>query len=72
MQDRLEKERVDAKNTVEEYVYEMRNKLSNELEDYMQEDVSVECYYCLVQWKGRTRVRFMVDGLTLADYYCEK
>nr|AYH91695.1 heat shock protein 70 [Pomacea canaliculata] len=38
MQDRLEKERVDAKNTVEEYVYEMRNKLSNELEDYMQED----------------------------------
>lgn len=41
MQDRLEKERADAKNAVEEYVYEMRDKLGNALEPFMQEDVSV-------------------------------
>lgn len=41
MQDRLEKERADAKNAVEEYVYEMRDKLCNALEPFMQEDVSV-------------------------------
>lgn len=40
MQDRLEKERADAKNTVEEYVYDMRNKLCNEYEAYMKEEVS--------------------------------
>ncbi|XP_076467430.1 heat shock 70 kDa protein 4-like [Babylonia areolata] len=38
MQDRLEKERADAKNSVEEYVYEMRDKLSNEYEQYMKEE----------------------------------
>ena len=40
MQDRLEKERADAKNTVEEYVYDMRSKLCNEYEAYMKEEVS--------------------------------
>jgi hypothetical protein len=40
MQDRLEKEKADAKNAVEEYVYEMRNKLCEQYEAYMQEDVS--------------------------------
>ncbi|KAK7096985.1 heat shock 70 kDa protein 4-like [Littorina saxatilis] len=38
MQDRLEKERADAKNSVEEYVYDMRDKLGNEYEDYMLEE----------------------------------
>ena len=37
--DRLEKERADSKNAVEEYVYEMRDKLYNELEPYIKEDV---------------------------------
>lgn len=38
MQDKLEKERADAKNAVEEYVYEMRNKLSSEVGQYMKEE----------------------------------
>jgi heat shock protein 4 len=41
MQDKLEKERNDAKNAVEEYVYEMRDKLSGEYEKFVNEDVSV-------------------------------
>ena len=41
MQDKLEKERNDAKNAVEEYVYEMRDKLSGEYEKFVSEDVSM-------------------------------
>lgn len=35
--DRLEKERADAKNAVEEYVYEMRSRLSEALEPFLRE-----------------------------------
>ncbi|MGH0149811.1 UNVERIFIED_CONTAM: hypothetical protein FKN15_016085 [Acipenser sinensis] len=38
MQDKLEKERNDAKNNVEEYVYEMRDKLSGLLEKFVGDD----------------------------------
>ncbi|MEE6511086.1 hypothetical protein FKM82_017393, partial [Ascaphus truei] len=38
MQDKLEKERIDAKNTVEEYVYEMRDKLCGIYEKFVNED----------------------------------
>lgn len=38
-QDRQEKERMDSKNAVEEYVYEMRDKLSTELEPFIKEAV---------------------------------
>ncbi|XP_071088579.1 heat shock 70 kDa protein 4-like [Haliotis cracherodii] len=38
MQDKLEKERADSKNAVEEYVYEMREKLSTTLEEYAKEE----------------------------------
>uniref|UniRef100_A0A672QVT9 Heat shock protein 4a n=1 Tax=Sinocyclocheilus grahami TaxID=75366 RepID=A0A672QVT9_SINGR len=38
MQDKLEKERNDAKNYVEEYVYEMRDKLHGVLENFVSED----------------------------------
>ncbi|KAK0043028.1 heat shock 70 kDa protein 4 [Biomphalaria pfeifferi] len=38
MQDRLEKERADAKNAVEEYVYEMREKLFTVYEPFITED----------------------------------
>lgn len=41
MQDKLEKERNDAKNAVEEYVYEMRDKLSGEYEKFVSEAVSM-------------------------------
>ncbi|CAK6957269.1 heat shock 70 kDa protein 4a [Scomber scombrus] len=37
MQDKLEKERNDAKNYVEEYVYEMRDKLHGSLEKFVNE-----------------------------------
>lgn len=37
MQDRLEKERCDAKNAVEEYVYDMRDKLCGPYEDFCKE-----------------------------------
>lgn len=42
MQDKLEKERNDAKNNVEEYVYEMRDKLHGMLEKFVSETVSEE------------------------------
>merc|ERR1719376_1091378 len=35
--DKQERDRVNAKNTVEEYVYEMREKLSTSLEDFISE-----------------------------------
>ncbi|XP_018421128.1 PREDICTED: heat shock 70 kDa protein 4 [Nanorana parkeri] len=38
MQDKLEKERNDAKNAVEEYVYEMRDKLCGIYEKFVNED----------------------------------
>lgn len=41
MQDKLEKERNDAKNNVEEYVYEMRDKLHGILEKFVNEAVSM-------------------------------
>lgn len=40
MQDKLEKERNDAKNNVEEYVYDMRDKLHGILEKFVNEAVS--------------------------------
>ena len=40
MHDKVEKERADAKNAVEEYVYEMRDKIYTSLEQYVKEDVS--------------------------------
>lgn len=41
MQDKLEKERNDAKNAVEEYVYDMRDKLCSIYEKFVSEDVSM-------------------------------
>ena len=39
--DRLEKRKADAKNEVEEYVYLMRDKLAEQLVDYVSEAVSL-------------------------------
>ncbi len=44
-QDRKEKERSEAKNSVEEYIYDMREKLSNEYEKFILEDVKFEPYH---------------------------
>ena len=38
-QDKLEKERIDSKNAVEEYVYDTREKLSGQLEGFIKEKV---------------------------------
>lgn len=40
MQDKLEKERNDAKNNLEEYVYDMRDKLHGMFEKFIGESVS--------------------------------
>lgn len=42
MQDKLEKEKADSKNAVEEYVYDMRDKLSTNLEQYASEKVRIK------------------------------
>lgn len=55
MQDKLEKERNDAKNAVEEYVYDMRDKLCGIYEKFVSEDVSIASlmvsWYILLQWR---------------------
>ena len=38
-QDKLEKERADMKNAVEEYVYNMRDKLEDSLREFVKEEV---------------------------------
>ena len=38
-QDRLEKEKSDAKNSVEEYVYDMRDKVYSMYEEFVSEEV---------------------------------
>lgn len=43
MQDKLEKERADAKNAVEEYVYEIRDKLYGDYEQYTKDSVRKLC-----------------------------
>lgn len=45
MQDKLEKERNDAKNAVEEYVYEFRDKLCGPYEKFICEQVSSELFF---------------------------
>lgn len=41
MQDKLEKERNDAKNAVEEYVYDFRDKLGTVYEKFITLEVSL-------------------------------
>lgn len=41
MQDKLEFERSHAKNAVEEYVYDLRDKLFSQLEEFAMEEVSM-------------------------------
>lgn len=41
MQDKLEKERNDAKNAVEEYVYDFRDKLGTVYEKFVTQEVSL-------------------------------
>lgn len=42
MQDKLEKDRADAKNAVEEYVYDMRDRLYGALEQYVEEKQRID------------------------------
>lgn len=45
VQDKLVKELNDAKNAVEEYVYDLRDKLCGIYEKYITEDVSAAFFY---------------------------
>lgn len=49
MQDKLEKERNDAKNAVEEYVYDFRDKLCGVFEKFITEEVRF-AYVSTVRW----------------------
>lgn len=52
IQDKLVKEQNDAKNAVEEYVYDLRDKLSGVYEKYITEDVSeglLTWFICVLQ-----------------------
>lgn len=59
MQDKLEKERNDAKNNVEEYVYDMRDKLHGMLEKFVSESVSK-----LSALTHRKKERVVIKGRT--------
>lgn len=48
VQDKLEKERNDAKNAVEEYVYDLRDKLCGIYEKYITEDVRKSALYSFI------------------------
>uniref|UniRef100_A0A8C8F588 Uncharacterized protein n=1 Tax=Oncorhynchus tshawytscha TaxID=74940 RepID=A0A8C8F588_ONCTS len=50
MQDKLEKERNDAKNYVEEYVYDMRDKLHGRLEKFVSEQQDRQYYKDTENW----------------------
>ena len=39
-QDQVEVEKLNAKNTLEEFIYEMKNKSDTTLSDFMSEEVS--------------------------------
>ena len=47
-QDRLVAEKADAKNALEEYVYEMRDKLETTLQEYISEKVSTNSF--VIYW----------------------
>ena len=53
-QDKMEKDRVDAKNTLEEYVYEMRDKLYASLEKFIREQV---CYLAVVIFSNKCTIQ---------------
>lgn len=73
MQDKLEKERNDAKNNVEEYVYDMRDKLHGMLEKFVSESVSKQSVNnqkleLLTRWYNKVDCPFYIqerDGLSL-------
>lgn len=54
MQDKLEKERNDAKNAVEEYVYDFRDKLCGVFEKFITEEVRF-AYVSTVRWGGKKK-----------------
>ena len=46
-QDKLETEKQNVKNSLEEYVYEMRDKIETSLQQYISDEVC-RPYYCIV------------------------
>lgn len=58
MQDKLEKERNDAKNAVEEYVYDFRDKLCGVFEKFITEEVRIACVSTAVKKKCLCTCKF--------------
>lgn len=63
MQDKLEKERNDAKNNVEEYVYDMRDKLHGMLEKFVSESVSKRSVCDNIRWTFRVAYNCTTDKI---------
>lgn len=62
IQDKLVKEQNDAKNAVEEYVYDLRDKLGGVYEKYITEDVSADLLTWLTSKEYQTN--------RLSDLFC--
>lgn len=58
MQDKLEKERNDAKNAVEEYVYDFRDKLCGVFEKFITEEVRLAYVFQLLEKKSSVFISF--------------
>lgn len=60
MNDKHEAEKAEAKNNVEEYVYEMRDKVYSKYEQYVAEEVRTKScsLYCKTMFKKIWPVRF--------------
>lgn len=67
MQDKLEKERNDAKNNVEEYVYDMRDKLHGLLEKFVSESVSILPLYNLTRIENKWCGVIQVNSFQMQD-----
>lgn len=51
LQDRMETEKADAKNSLEEYVYDMRDKLMYSLREYIADGVRSIAVDCICKLK---------------------
>ena len=71
-QDKKEKERSEAKNSVEEYIYEIREKLSNEYERFILEEVCKTLkffleFFILASYLFKTNFKFQRIKMLFSD-----
>ena len=69
MQVKLEKQRTDAINAVEEYVYHMRDTINGDLQDYILEEVRLTCIWSrAVQQRLINRYSVVSFSIWSADF----